>query len=288
MASAEKRGLQDRVHYLGVKDRTGVVEAIRHCDLGVVPNHRNTFTEINTPTRIFEYLSLGKPVVAPRTLGIEDYFGKDTLLFFEAGDSRDLARKSSLPTSTGKRRPASWSVVRRFTWPTTGVGRKRTSSTRSRNSVDIELVAGKPRQHLQGVGFSIGQSMIGVVAHDAARAVIREFFELFKTPWEFCRPGIAYDVLLCSGSEFVDNSAQLVVVYGSGQTRLMRKRESNEQRVAKVQSYLTSQIVFPFMKAMPRSQVLVRPSCRPKMEKRSDSNSPRRAPVWSGSDLIFC
>ena len=47
-------------------------------------------------------------------------------------------------------------------------------------------------------------------------AVIREFFELFKTPWEFCRPGIAYDVLLCSGSEFVDNSAQLVVVYGSG------------------------------------------------------------------------
>ena len=31
--------------------------------------------------------------------------------------------------------------------------------------------------------------MIGVVAHDAERAVIREFFELFKTPWEFCRPG---------------------------------------------------------------------------------------------------
>jgi glycosyltransferase involved in cell wall biosynthesis len=93
MASVEERGLQDRVDYLGVKDRTGVVEAIRHCDLGVVPNHRNTFTEINTPTRIFEYLSLGKPVVAPRTLGIEDYFGKDALLFFEAGDSRDLARK---------------------------------------------------------------------------------------------------------------------------------------------------------------------------------------------------
>ena len=93
MASAEKRGLQDRVDYLGMKDRTGIVEAIQHCDLGVIPNHRNTFTDINTPTRIFEYLSLGKPVVAPRTLGIEDYFGKDALLFFEAGDSTDLARK---------------------------------------------------------------------------------------------------------------------------------------------------------------------------------------------------
>ncbi len=60
--------------------------------------------------------------------------------------------------------------------------------------------------------------MIGVVAPDAERAVIREFFELFKTPWEFCRPGIAYDVLICSGSKFVSNSAELVVVYGSGES----------------------------------------------------------------------
>ncbi len=93
MASAQKRGLQDRIDYLGMKDRKGIVQAIRHCDLGVIPNHRNTFTSINTPTRIFEYLSLGKPVVAPRTHGIEDYFGENDLLFFEAGDGRDLARK---------------------------------------------------------------------------------------------------------------------------------------------------------------------------------------------------
>ena len=93
MASAGRRGLRDRIDYVGMKDHRGIVEAIRQCDLGVVPNQRNKFTDINTPTRIFEYLSLGKPVVAPRTLGIEDYFGKDNLLFFEAGDSEDLARK---------------------------------------------------------------------------------------------------------------------------------------------------------------------------------------------------
>ena len=69
------------------------MELINRCDLGVVPNHRNSFTDINTPTRIFEYLSLGKPVVAPRTLGIEDYFGNDDLLFFQAGDNQDLARQ---------------------------------------------------------------------------------------------------------------------------------------------------------------------------------------------------
>jgi glycosyltransferase involved in cell wall biosynthesis len=93
MKSVQERGLEEGVHYLGVKDLGQIVEAINSCDLGVVPNHRNSFTEINTPTRIFEYLSLGKPVIAPRTLGIEDYFGKSDLLFFTPGDSEDLARQ---------------------------------------------------------------------------------------------------------------------------------------------------------------------------------------------------
>jgi glycosyltransferase involved in cell wall biosynthesis len=93
MKSAEERGLAESVQYLGLKDRREIVELINRCDLGVVPNHRNSFTDINTPTRIFEYLSLGKPVVAPRTLGIEDYFGNDDLLFFQAGDKEDLARQ---------------------------------------------------------------------------------------------------------------------------------------------------------------------------------------------------
>jgi len=47
-----------------------IVKAIDECDVGVIPNQRNVFTELNTPTRIFEYLALGKPVIAPRTAGI--------------------------------------------------------------------------------------------------------------------------------------------------------------------------------------------------------------------------
>jgi glycosyltransferase involved in cell wall biosynthesis len=93
MRSVQERRLSDSVQYLGVKNRREMVEVINRCDLGVVPNHRNTFTDINTPTRIFEYLALGKPVIAPRTLGITDYFGDDELIFFEAGDGNDLARQ---------------------------------------------------------------------------------------------------------------------------------------------------------------------------------------------------
>jgi glycosyltransferase involved in cell wall biosynthesis len=59
----------------------------------VIPNHRNPFTDINTPTRIFEYLALGKPVIAPRTNGIRDYFEQDSLFFFESGDASSLAKQ---------------------------------------------------------------------------------------------------------------------------------------------------------------------------------------------------
>ena len=61
--------------------------------MGVIPNHRNVFTELNTPTRIFEYLALGKPVIAPRAPGILDYYDPDSLTFFDLGDPEDLARQ---------------------------------------------------------------------------------------------------------------------------------------------------------------------------------------------------
>ena len=93
MKSAQQRGLDTHVEYLGARNLREIVEAIEGCDLGIIPNHRNVFTEINTPTRIFEYLALAKPVIAPRTKGIQDYFDDDDLIFFDVGDADDLARK---------------------------------------------------------------------------------------------------------------------------------------------------------------------------------------------------
>jgi glycosyltransferase involved in cell wall biosynthesis len=93
MKSAQQRGLDRNVDYLGPCNVNEIVEAIGSCDLGIIPNHRNIFTEINTPTRIFEYLALAKPVIAPKTQGIQDYFGDNDLIFFDLGDANDLARK---------------------------------------------------------------------------------------------------------------------------------------------------------------------------------------------------
>ncbi len=90
---ARNKGLGDCVHYLGPRRLEDLVHEIEACDVGVIPNQRNAFTDINTPTRMFEYLALGKPVIAPRTPGIQDYFGPESLFFFESGNVEELARQ---------------------------------------------------------------------------------------------------------------------------------------------------------------------------------------------------
>ena len=93
MEEVRHKGLDECVSYRGSKQLEDLVSAIEECDVGVIPNQRNPFTDINTPTRIFEYLALGKPVVAPRTPGILDYFDGESLFLFEAGNCEELADK---------------------------------------------------------------------------------------------------------------------------------------------------------------------------------------------------
>jgi glycosyltransferase involved in cell wall biosynthesis len=92
MDAVRKNGLQDSVRCFGKQGLEEIVAAIDQCDVGIIPNRRSVFTEINTPTRIFEYLSRGKPVITGRAPGVRDYFDDDALFFFELGDAEDLAR----------------------------------------------------------------------------------------------------------------------------------------------------------------------------------------------------
>ena len=56
--------------------------------------------------------------------------------------------------------------------------------------------------------------MIGVIADSSDRAIVQEFFELFKTPWEFYQTDRGYDVVLCAKDERFDGNAKLVLCYG--------------------------------------------------------------------------
>ena len=61
--------------------------------------------------------------------------------------------------------------------------------------------------------------MIGVIADPAEADVVREFFELFKTPWEFYRTGQRYDVLLCADDWPFEAAANFLVLYAGKKTR---------------------------------------------------------------------
>jgi hypothetical protein len=60
--------------------------------------------------------------------------------------------------------------------------------------------------------------MIGVAVHASERAIVAEFFELFKTPWEFYRGGVPYDVVLCTSDDFRVEGRQLVVILAGAVT----------------------------------------------------------------------
>jgi hypothetical protein len=56
--------------------------------------------------------------------------------------------------------------------------------------------------------------VIGVRANPGEEDVVREFFELFKTPWEFSTGGRAYDVCLSTTGEPTEsNTAKVTIIY---------------------------------------------------------------------------
>jgi peptidoglycan/xylan/chitin deacetylase (PgdA/CDA1 family) len=61
--------------------------------------------------------------------------------------------------------------------------------------------------------------VIGVIADPAEQDVVREFFELFKTPWEFHDKDRQCEVLLCAGDLPLDTTAKLILLYAGKRTQ---------------------------------------------------------------------
>lgn len=60
--------------------------------------------------------------------------------------------------------------------------------------------------------------MIGVIARPGQTAVVEEFFQLFKTPWEPYRDGCSYDVVITTAEKVPNVDAVLLIVFGSDPT----------------------------------------------------------------------
>ena len=58
--------------------------------------------------------------------------------------------------------------------------------------------------------------MIGVIPKPGQTAAVEEFFELFKTPWEYCRAGRSYDVAIITDDSVPTVDATVVLICGAG------------------------------------------------------------------------
>jgi len=116
----EQLELDDIVFYHGQVSHETIAKEIELINVGLIPNKRSPFTDINMPTRIFEYLCKSKPVIAPRTKGIPDYFDEESLYLFEPGSAESLAEVILDVYSNPERRRsvlARWiSIYQKYRW----------------------------------------------------------------------------------------------------------------------------------------------------------------------------
>lgn len=116
----KESNLGDIVNFIGEVTIDKIAETIPQIDVGIIPNKITPFTEINFPTRIFEYIINKKPAVVPRTIGIKDYFNENQIFYFDAGDVNDLCNIIleiyTHPEKTSNVIEESYEVYKKHTW----------------------------------------------------------------------------------------------------------------------------------------------------------------------------
>jgi len=84
--------LDGAVEFTGSVPITRIPDVALPADVGVAPHRRDRLYDMCFPSKIYDYLSLGLPVVACRTDSLEYYYGDGTIGFFESEDAAGLAR----------------------------------------------------------------------------------------------------------------------------------------------------------------------------------------------------
>jgi glycosyltransferase involved in cell wall biosynthesis len=85
---ASRLGVADKVHFVGLVRHNAIADYIAAFDIALQPS----VTPYASPLKIFEYLALGKPVVAPRLPNIEEVLvDGETAMLFVPGDQRSFA-----------------------------------------------------------------------------------------------------------------------------------------------------------------------------------------------------
>jgi glycosyltransferase involved in cell wall biosynthesis len=92
LAQVRKLGLEGRVRITGYfLPWHDAMARVRRATLGIVPIIADGYGDMILPNKVFEFASMGVPMVCSRLRGIEEHFTPDTVAYFEPGVAVDLA-----------------------------------------------------------------------------------------------------------------------------------------------------------------------------------------------------
>jgi glycosyltransferase involved in cell wall biosynthesis len=90
---AIRLGIADRVRTTrGWLPQREVLERVAGASVGIVANLGISRNQSAVPTKLFEYVALGIPVISSDLRAVAEHFSPSEVAFFRAGDSADLAR----------------------------------------------------------------------------------------------------------------------------------------------------------------------------------------------------
>ena len=85
--------LQDSVQFLGWLDYTKAIEVIKECDIGLVPHHATESWNTTIPNKLFDYMSMGKPVIVSDAKPTKRIVQEERCgMVFENQNAEDLSR----------------------------------------------------------------------------------------------------------------------------------------------------------------------------------------------------
>ncbi len=88
----QELGLQKRITFHGFVPLEELLAGIADADAGVVAMKRDAFRDLTHCNKMFDLITMRRPVICSRTRSVMEYFPNGSLKYFDAGDDADLAR----------------------------------------------------------------------------------------------------------------------------------------------------------------------------------------------------
>jgi glycosyltransferase involved in cell wall biosynthesis len=88
----EEFGLEQQVTFHGFVPIDELLTAIANADAGVVAMKRDAFRDLTHCNKMFDLITMRRPVICSRTKSVMAYFPNGSLKYFDADDDADLAR----------------------------------------------------------------------------------------------------------------------------------------------------------------------------------------------------